>query len=89
MTGDKVKGISGRAQAFRFSILFLICGAVSRAQNFTDVKPSPQQVVAQFEIKEEASQTRDCRAATNAAFRAARSDPSLRKRGLLRMTNSK
>jgi hypothetical protein len=45
-------------------------------------------VVAQFEIKEEASQARDYRAAKNAAFRAARPDPSLRKRSLLRMTIS-
>jgi hypothetical protein len=54
----------------------------------TDLKSSADWVVARFEIKEEASQTRDCRATTNAAFLAARSDPSLRERGLLRMTIS-
>jgi hypothetical protein len=43
-------------------------------------------VVVQFEIKKEASQTRDYSAAKNAALRAARSDPSLRKRGSLGMT---
>jgi alpha-L-fucosidase len=47
MAGDGVKRISGRAQSFTFSILFLICGVVSHAQNFTDVKPSPQQVAWQ------------------------------------------
>ena len=41
-------------------------------------------VVVQF--GEEASQTRDYCAARNAALRAARPDPSLRKERLLRMT---
>jgi len=41
--------------------------------------------VGQFD--KEASQTRDYWVAENATLRAARPDPSLRKDGLLRMTN--
>jgi alpha-L-fucosidase len=47
MAGDGVKPISALARAFSFSILFLTCGAAAHAQNFTDVKPSPQQVAWQ------------------------------------------
>jgi hypothetical protein len=38
------------------------------------------------QLNKEASQTRDCYGANKAPHRAARPDPSLRKRGLLRMT---
>jgi alpha-L-fucosidase len=47
MAADGGKRISGLAPALSFSILFFIWGAVSHAQNFTDVKPSPQQVAWQ------------------------------------------
>jgi alpha-L-fucosidase len=48
MAGDGMKRMSGVSQALGFPILLVLtCGALSPAQNFTDVRPSPQQVAWQ------------------------------------------